>query len=516
MRRWLSILLVVILILGGAGWFIMQRSASQALQGDEATETAVVTRSTLVLTVGGAGTLQPVTQVSLAFKTGGRLTKVLVSEGEQVQAGAALAQLETADLELQVAQAGAGVAQAEAQLAQTQAGPRAEDIAAAKASLRSAQANYEKLATGSRPEDIAAAEAALRGAQANYNKVAVGLQPEEVTMAKVDLEKAVAALKRAQSDYNLVAWRSDIGALPQSQTLQQATQEYEKAQAAYDLKVKGASVQDLAVLKAQIDQAQAQLNRLYNGPTPAELAVAQAQVDQAQAQLEKLTHGPTAEELAIAQAQLFQANIALEQARLRLNDATLVAPAGGTVTEVSAISGAMVGTGAPLITLSSMAQLQMEINLDEIGIVQVTLDQPVQVRLDAFPGVELTGQVESIAPAAVIQSGVVLYPVTIGLAASDLPLRPGMTADATIVVASREKTLIVPFRAIETADGQVYVTRVTDATRTHTPVILGLITETEVEILDGLAEGDRVAVYANPVQDAGLQSGPGRMFSGGQ
>jgi HlyD family secretion protein len=130
--------------------------------------------------------------------------------------------------------------------------------------------------------------------------------------------------------------------------------------------------------------------------------------------------------------------------------------------------------------------------------------------------VELTGQVESIAPAAVIQSGVVLYPVTIGLTASDLPLRPGMTADATIVVESREKTLIVPFRAIETADGQAYVTRITDATRTRTPVTLGLITEVEVEILDGLAEGDRVAVYANPVQDAGLQSGPGGMFSGGQ
>lgn len=99
-------------------------------------------------------------------------------------------------------------------------------------------------------------------------------------MAKADLEKAAAALKRAQSDYNLVAWRNDIGALPQSQTLQQAGQEYEKAQAAYDLKMKGASAQDLAVLKAQIDQAQAQLNRLYNGPTPPELAAAQAQVDQ--------------------------------------------------------------------------------------------------------------------------------------------------------------------------------------------------------------------------------------------
>jgi HlyD family secretion protein len=516
MTRKIIIAIAALLLVGLGMWGYQRLATRQQPSAAAPTEMASVTRGPIQLTADGTGSLAPPVEVTLAFKSGERLATVPVSQGQTIQPGEVLAQLETADLELQVAQVEASLAQAEAKLAETRAGPRAEDIAAAEAALRSAQANYDKLASGAQAEDIAAAEAALRLAQANHAKIAAGFRPEELTMAAADVEKAAAAVQKAQADYDRVAWSGNVGTSPQALTLQQATLDYEKAKAAYELKLNSPLAEDLAAAQAQVDQAQAQLMKLQNGPAPEELAIAQAQIDQAQAQLVKLRNGPTPEELAIAQAQMDQARAVLDQARLKLADATLVAPMAGMITGVLADPGEMVSAGLPVITLRSMQALQVEINLDETDVARISVGQSAQVTLDAFPGVELAGRVDSIAPSAVVQSGVVLYLVTISLNPTDLPLRPGMTTNVVITIERRENTLLVPFRAVETEGGQAYVTRVVGSASERVPVTLGLITETEVEILSGLAEGEVVAVYANPRQDTNLQTGMGEMFRGGQ
>lgn len=108
----------------------------------------------------------------------------------------------------------------------------------------------------------------------------------------------------------------------------------------------------------------------------------------------------------------------------------------------------------------------------------------------------------------------VLYPVTVRLDATDLPLRSGMTVNVSFPIEQRTDTLLVPFRAIETEGGQAYVTRVTASGSERVAVTMGLITDTQIEILSGIEEGDVVTVYANPVQDTELMHNP--MFSGGQ
>jgi len=62
----------------------------------------------------------------------------------------------------------------------------------------------------------------------------------------------------------------------------------------------------------------------------------------------------------------------------------------------------------------------------------------------------------------------------------------------------------VPQLAVETEDGQAYVTRVTNVGSVRVAVILGLVTDTEVEILNGLNEGDIVLVHTNPAQEIAL------------
>jgi multidrug efflux pump subunit AcrA (membrane-fusion protein) len=90
-----------------------------------------------------------------------------------------------------------------------------------------------------------------------------------------------------------------------------------------------------------------------------------------------------------------------------------------------------------------------------------------------------------------------------------------MTVNVSFPIEQRTDTLLVPFRAIETEGGQAYVTRVTATGREaeRVAVTMGLITDTQIEILSGINEGDVVTVYANPVQDTELMKNP--MFGGG-
>jgi len=191
--------------------------------------------------------------------------------------------------------------------------------------------------------------------------------------------------------------------------------------------------------------------------------------------------------------------------------------------------------------LSDLSDLAVDISLDEIDVAEISIGQEARVIVDAFPDVELSGEVTAIAPVADTQSGVVIYPVEIGLAPVELPVRAGMPADVEIVVASQESALIVPLRAVTTVDGRSAVLRQsTDAGEVgpsdapsrpprdgqtegeggparntaavgyeKVPVTLGIVTDTEVEITSGLSEGDVVAVVTTSAQTPTDERTPG-------
>jgi HlyD family secretion protein len=138
-RWWVAVAAVVLIaVLGLAG---CQRIAPRGAGAGEPTETAVVRRGTLLVTVDATGSLAPRSEASLSFSSSGRVAQVFVEEGQVVEAGQPLARLEMDDLELQVTQAEAALAAAEAQLAQLLAPPRPEEIAVQEANLAAAQAH---------------------------------------------------------------------------------------------------------------------------------------------------------------------------------------------------------------------------------------------------------------------------------------------------------------------------------------------------------------------------------------
>lgn len=513
-----SIAGIALLLLAVTVVFGFQRITAQSQSTTDDLETAIVKRGTLIASVSASGTVEAKRRMALTFPTPGRVAEVYVAAGDEVSAGDPLVQLNTDELELQVAQARAGLAAAEAQLAQLKAGATAEDLAAAQATYESAQAQLEKLQAGADEAEIQAARASLDSARKNLNKVLNGPSQFDLDRAKRNLDQAKNQLYSAQSQRDSVCGRVGLNTeeaitrqvTPASQAqCNQAEAQVLVAQVNVDQAV--AALEELnsqpdetavASAQAQVAQAEAQLDRLLRGASDAELAAAQAQVRQAEAQLQKLKSGAREEELAVAEAQVEQAQVRLKQADLALKNATLTASMSGTVAVVGATEGELISQAQPAVVLIDTSDFKITLAIDETDIGKIEVGQPATIRLDAFPDEELTGQVTEVSPAGTATQGIVTYSVTVRPDSTEAHIKPGMTAGVDIVIAEKDNVLLVPNRAIRTEQGQrVVLIPSADGAKT-VAVDTGLRNEQFVEIESGLSEGDTIVTSIVPTNKA--------------
>ncbi len=335
-----------------------------------------------VALVTAEGNLVPAQYTTLAFKTGGRVLQVLAHEGDTVKRGTVLARLDDTVPQKQIAQAQTAVDLTQKQLAQ--------------------------IKTGGTPEQVAAAQATLDAAQKNYEKVAAGPTQDDLAQLKAQVDNARAAVAQAQAAYDRIGGASnpDIGMTPQSVALQQATNNYRAAAAAY--------------------------NDAVTRPTAADLAAAKAQVQQARDALARLT--PTQQALDVAQAQVASAQAALDLAQAQAADYVLVAPFDGTVAAKNVQVGQVLLAGAAAFDLGDQSRLQIETtDLTEVDVVKITVGQAASVTVDALPGKTFPGTVAYIAPEANDYRGDQVYKVTVDLSdAAGAGLRWGMTANVLI------------------------------------------------------------------------------------
>lgn len=480
-------LIVLVLILAGAGYggysLYRQRMAQQSAAAVAATleqETIVVERGTLRLTVEAGGSLAPVRELTVAFTSGGKVTEVLVEVGDEVKAGDVLARLDDVDARQALADAELQVRQAEINLALAQV---EADAGLAQANLAAAQADYERTLA---------------------NETHTG---DQLTSARINLKQAQEALQDAQEAYD-TAWDE--------------AREWETYVQPYKTKIENerdSATRNLEKAKDSLAVARANYNLAVIGidksaPQDAEIKVLNAQItlDKQPIQLEQ------------SQLSLEQARFKLATAQRNLEETVLVAPMDGVVTALNVQAGAWTAGNQAAVVLSDLTTLVVDIGLDESDVAHIALGQAALVTLDAFDDVELTGTITAIAPKANPQAGVVLYPVTITLDPTDVPIRAGMTADVEIVTDSAENVLIVPLKAIRSQNGQHFVQRKLRAGESDpsgfivTPVELGIMSDTYAEVRSGVEEGDAVSIAATQApratEEVGIR-GFG-MFGGGR
>jgi HlyD family secretion protein len=495
----------------------------------EEEEHVTVERGSLVSSIAAVGSVRARHEVLLSFDTSGRVSEVQVEAGEAVEAGQVLAQLNVADLELQVRNAEAALAVSRAQLDQLNAGPRPEEVVAAQAQVKAMQAaldqataQRDQLLAGATEAEIAAARAAVRSAQASYDRVEAGLSAEDVAVAQAALDSAQAALEQAQAAYDPVKDRPEVRMLPESLALRNATIERQRAQANYNALMSHPTKAELAAATAQIAQAEAQLAQLLAAQEPqlriaeASVSAAQAQRDIAQAQLELLQTGATQEQIAAAEAQVEQAQVVLDSARLAMEKAILRAPIGGLVARVDVEVGESVGPQTPAMTLTGGSQFRIEADVDEADIGWIATGQEAVINFDAFPDYTLQGRVVAIAPLASIDIGIVSYRVTIETETTDLPLREGMTANTKIVKDQREDVLLIPNLAIsiDPETGAQTVARQTATGVQQAEIATGLSDDLYSEVTAGLEEGD-VLIITSALAREQFREMMGSSFLGG-
>jgi HlyD family secretion protein len=325
------------------------------------------------------GKVIPAQNASLGFQIGGVVAQVPVTVGAPVKAGQVLAQIDSKQLELSLAQADANLASAQIKLNQLKKGPTAEDLAAAQQNLKSAQTSYDKLL---KPD------------------------PSEVANLKADVDKAQAFVKQAQAAYDQVGGDSNpyAGMLPQRAQLQSAYIDLQKAQTSLNNK--------LTPSDAQVQQALAAISTAKN-------------------QVAKLT--PNTDDIAAAESSGKAAQAARDLAADQLTKAKLVAPFDGTIVSVDIKPGEQANVGAPVVRLANVANMQIETtDLTELNVVNVKEGDPATITLDAIPELELTGKIATIKGFGDNKQGDIVYAVVIQLDKQDPRLRWNMTAKVSI------------------------------------------------------------------------------------
>ena len=502
-KRAFWIILVLLVIGAGGGYYAYHSVYAQA---EEPVEPAIagseVRRGDLLVTAEGSGTLVPAAEIEVGFRTAGVLADLLVAVGDRVEAGQVLARLDDTDAQAELAQAEINLRQAELQLSKLTGDPDAAGLAGAQATVATAQADLERLVAPDSEADLAAAQENLLSAQEGLADLLAGPAAEEIAVAAADLELARMSLQSAQSDYDQVAWRSNVGQMPQSSALQQATINFEKAQANYDLKVTGATAEQLASARSKIAQAQSQLDALHEGPTAQELLAAQAKVDQAQAQLDALLDGTTAVDLELSQLSVDQAQCNLESAQRQLQQTILVAPSAGTVMAIKADPGEAVGTAA-IITLADLDTPKLLFWVEESDLASVGVGNAVNIVFEALPDVTFPGKIASVDPALVTVDGTAAVQswASVDLAAHAINLLAGMNAEVEIVAGEARDAILVPVQALREIAPDVYAVFVVDASGEleMRMVEVGLRDFVNAEILSGLETGE---VVSTGIQEA--------------
>jgi RND family efflux transporter MFP subunit len=178
----------------------------------------------------------------------------------------------------------------------------------------------------------------------------------------------------------------------------------------------------------------------------------------------------------------------------QLAKARVVAPMTGVVAQRMVAAGEVVGPGTPLFVVDAMDEVLLEAELSDRDIVKIQQGQQVEVTSDAFRGRSFAGRVEIIGSAANPVTKTFL--VQARIPNTDLALRSGMIASMRIVLAS-SKGLVVPAEALirPPAEGAAEVWVVSEGVVRRTPVRIGQQLDREVEVLEGLREGDLVVVY---------------------
>ena len=288
--------------------------------------------------------------IGVGSKTGGRIERVLVTEGESVSAGQVLLTLDPAESDAATAQAAARVARAKAQ--------------------------YDKYTNGYRSEEIAEARAIADQANAALAEAKSGYRPEEIAQAAAERDRAQSEADNAKTTYTRYEdlLRDNVISRQQRDDAQAKAQQ----------------------TQAALEQAKHRLSQLKSGYRQETVDAAVSRLGQTRAAAQRLERGFRPEEIAAARAELAQANAELGEMKTRQREMQVVSPTTAIVEVLDHRPGDLATPNGVLATLVERDQLYVRVYVPEAKLGMVKVGQTAELGVDAFPGRWFPARVEQI------------------------------------------------------------------------------------------------------------------------
>lgn len=406
MKHLRLIVLSVMVVLIGSGIFVLstKKVESKFAGGMESNPTAYIEG----------------TQLNASFKMGGRVSEILVGEGDIVEKGQVLARIESEELLNKVAQAQAAVevqkgklqeAKSAVLMAEGKVG-EAQASTAAAAAKKSQGANAAQLTAQSVEKQIKEAKAVVKAAEAQLAALENGARTEEKKQAKSKQEASKKSNELAQANYERFQELFKEGLTSQAaleeaeMNYKKASAEYEVAEQAYQMVMSGARPEEINAAKAQLEQAKAvlELAEVSRGKVTVQegdVLVAEAGIKQSEATITSAKSGISQAQALVtsAQAGLLQAEASLAEAQTYVSYMELLAPADGVIVSKSAEAGELVGSGYPVLTVESTTSNWATFYFPETDITELAVSKEIGITLLAT-GEEVQGEIVQMEPAA--------------------------------------------------------------------------------------------------------------------
>lgn len=514
------------------------------------TETAEVRAGEVVQTVAAPARLAAAEIATATAPFGSRVEAVMVSDGQRVAAGDPLIRLASDPIDARVDQAEQTLASAR-ELGELSIGG-GFDLAPTLGSFRTQLDDVVPGLIGGLESQLASAQGALNAAIAGVSATA-----DAAAEFRTNLQAAVdgVAPELIEGAETLADLEAIEGVDQEAVAELEALLEQEPPGGQLDEVLAG-----LLDAQASTVQAQTQLR-----DTRAAFASASQELAEVEQDLAAATEETEQAQAEAVEAQVQQAQAAVDAARSQLDDRTVLAPIAGTVElirdrggagagagdlgglldggleglagglgglgdlagdlggaptddgvgEPGAAGGAdagtrsgpvqvgvQVGPGEALVRLYDLSTFTAELDIDELDVVELAVDQQVELAVDAFPGVVLTGRIDriAIAPSRDVTGGS-LYPVSVALDPlpsdparddADLPLRVGLTASAEIEVRRVEGDTVVPTSALLRRGGGEVVYAVRDGVAVEVPVTIDAIGDLDAAVSGDIEVGESV------------------------
>jgi HlyD family secretion protein len=477
---------------------------------------AEVVRGSVSQEVSETGQVQKGEKINLSFKSSGRIEKIHVEVGEEVEAEDILAEIDAADVNIQLQGARAALSLAQAELDKLLTGASQEEIKVSKTAVENKQIALDTANQGL--ED--ANEDALNSLEDSYLEaynsrvLADSIQgtyftgdswnESRVKDKEGEIKRAASQISDSLETAKLDSTQENVD-LALSQTIDQLSiisealriirQTCEKPN--YSDEVSSTAKTSLDTQRVDINTALTNLTNSQQAVVSAKLAIesAEGQLQAAQDELTLLTSPPRWEDIDLYEAKVTQAQFQVASLENQVQDTFLKAPVKGQITSIEKRVGETVTsiTQDAVMVLLPAVPFEIKVDIYEEDVVKMEVGNEVEISLVPFPEETFKGRVISIDPAEKLVEGVVYYEATVTFETIPEGIKSGMTADLEIRAASREDVLIIPEDAVQEKDGKTIVEVDREGNIEEREIGVGLLgSDDMIEVISGLEEGEKV------------------------